>query len=171
MSPRALAPFVAFSLALPACTPTSAAGTNSPPSAEPAPASATAAASGAACWPWEGRGFALKVDAFAMTPQNVMVLSYDDASGAARVRASGTFVKDRQAVDRTLELAEAEREAVAQGLLAICPDDKARAARCAPGGCSRVEVTPRGGATRSVENDAVVNRIIDRLTSLFPELR
>jgi hypothetical protein len=164
MSSRAILPIVAASLTLSACTPSAATGTSPP-------ASASASAKDAACWPWDGRGFTLKAHAFAMAPQNVMDLGYDDATGALRLHASGSFVKEPQVVDRTVTLAEADRAAVAGSLLAICPDDKARAARCAPGGCSSIEVTPKGGAARSLENDDSVAKITARLRPFFPELR
>jgi hypothetical protein len=103
-------------------------------------------------------------------------LTFDDASGAVSVRDSDPFATGKEipnppVVEKALTLSAAEREAVANDLLRICPDAKAMAARCAPGGCSSLEVRPRAGAPTTVQDPATVSRVMQRLMPFFPGLR
>jgi hypothetical protein len=103
-------------------------------------------------------------------------LTFDDASGAVSVRdsdpyATGKEIPNPQVVEKTLTLSAADREAVAKDLLRICPDAEAMAARCAPGGCSSLEVRARAGAPTTVQDVATVRRVMQRLAPFFPGLR
>ena len=123
----------------------------------------------AACPPWGGRGFSLATNSYGGLAANFTKLEYDDATGTLTVHHSmptGT----PSTLEKTIVLTATDRDAVARDLLALCPDDKERAERCAPGGCQRIEVRPVNGVAQSLENGKTAHTVTARLRGFFPEL-
>jgi hypothetical protein len=145
-------------------------------SASTPPAAASASSKGAACAPWAGRGFSLVAESYGATADNNTKLTYADASGALTVHDSDPFAGPKKGgparvIDKTITLSTSERDALSSELGALCPGAKDLAARCAPGGCMRVTVTPATGAAVTLENGEIPQRVITRLRRFFPELR
>ncbi len=154
----------------------SAASGSARASANPSVAVATApSAASASCAPWGGRGFTVKTDSFAGIASFNSAFEYDDATGALKVHDSDPYANGSggkaRVIDKTVTLSDADREALAHDLMALCADAKERAARCAPGGCNRVVITAKGGASESLENGEIPTKVILRLRGLVPELR
>ncbi|MBK6697097.1 MAG: hypothetical protein IPG50_33655 [Myxococcales bacterium] len=185
-----LVPILAPAFVLAACTPgsraepqaaASASGAVVKPAVSAAPPAASAASSGASaatpCAPWGGRGFAVKAGHQGGHGAFFRNFEYDDATGALSVHdsdlydGSGKEVSPPRVTRRTIALAGADRDRVANALFAVCPDDAARRATCAPGGCSRLEVTPKVGGAAKFEHTPTVTPVMAAFEAFFPELR
>jgi hypothetical protein len=129
-----------------------------------------------ACAPWGGRGFSLKTHEVGGRADFFTDYAYDDSNGVLAVHdsdpfASGQEEKQARITDKSITLSQADRDALAVDLLAICPDDRALDAQCAPGGCAHMDVSAKGESPRAIEDAKTVSRVTDRLARFFPELR
>jgi hypothetical protein len=98
-------------------------------------------------------------------------LRYDFAAGEVSVNDSDPFAtgkeeKTPRVIQRSRTLTPEEKAKTEAALFAICPSEEARKARCAPGGCMRLEV-----AGTALEHAETVERVMKILADLFPELR
>lgn len=176
-----------LALGVAACTPGSRnepqAAASAPPaairpaaSAEPSPSVSTPS-SATPCDPWGGRGFTAKAGHQGGHGAFFRQFEYDDATGALSVHdsdlydATGKELSPPRVTKRTINLAVADRDRVAKALFAVCPDDAARRASCAPGGCSRLEVMPKGGVWKKLEHTPTVTPVMAAFEVYFPELR
>jgi hypothetical protein len=85
--------------------------------------------------------------------------------------ATGKEEKKPRVIDRTLTLPAADREALGRELMALCPTPAELGRACAPGGCSRLEVTTRAKGTAKLEDSPIVAKVMARLAAQFPEIR
>jgi hypothetical protein len=99
-------------------------------------------------------------------------LRYDRARRTVTLKDSEPPGKDgkMRIVNRTHSLTAEDATRVDRDLFAVCPDAAALGARCAPGGCARLQVRAAGKDT-VVEDAATVQNVMAPLTALFPELR
>lgn len=105
-------------------------------------------------------------------------LRYDFQTGEVRVHDSDPFadgsgkeaVKPR-VIEKKKVLTGDDRDKTEKALLAICPDEAAMKAACAPGGCSRLTVTRGDGTETKIEHNDTVVAALDILRPFFPELR
>ncbi|MBL8611058.1 MAG: hypothetical protein JNL38_27190 [Myxococcales bacterium] len=103
-------------------------------------------------------------------------LRFDLAAESVEVHDSDPFATGKEekaprVLQKTKKLAAAEKDALVKGTSAVCPGADAMKRQCAPGGCSRLEVTDASGATTKVEDPATVQAIADLMAKHFPELR
>jgi hypothetical protein len=135
------------------------------------------AASAPPCALWGGRGFTLTARDQGGHGLQFRELSFDDGRGTLSVHDSDLFAADGnesktpRVIEKSVTLSAADHEAVAKQLVAICPDAKAMAMQCAPGGCSSAEITPRSGTKVRLEDHITVGSLMGRLEPFFPELR
>ena len=75
------------------------------------------------------------------------------------------MIQDQKTLD------PAERKKTADALVAICANDEAMKERCAPGGCSRLDVTRADGTQTHMEDTDTVTKVMAVLLPYFPALR
>jgi hypothetical protein len=138
-----------------------------------------------ACDFWGGRGFKLEVSSHGGHGAQFRKFVYDDKARTLAIHdsdlfAGGTEAKTPRVIRKTLTLSQADADVLVAELTAICPSDAERAAQCAPGGCSTLELTTSSGAKAhaglvarngAFADSALVDRAMKRLSKAFPEAR
>jgi hypothetical protein len=140
---------------------------------ESVPSRSSAAASPAAppsCAPWNG---ASKLEAHSVAGRADFFREFkvEIASGTLEVHdsdpfASGAEQKVPRVIRKTVTLTPADRASLLADLSKICPDGKALASKCAPGGCLRLVVD-----ATTIEDMNTVRSVMKLLETHFPELR
>ncbi len=145
------------------------------PASEPAP-SGDASTQSARCAPWAPSPKTVATRTQAGRGDFFRELHYDFQSGNVRVHDSDPFAGGTEAatpriLDEAKVLTGTTREETEKALLAICADEAALKAACAPGGCSRLTVTHADGSTTVVEHVGTVSAAATVLAPFFPALR
>jgi hypothetical protein len=155
------------------------------PTAAPTITTATATAAGAttavleptaSCAPWAPSPRTLVARSGGGRGDFFREYQYDFESGVLGVHDSDPFADGKEAKDprvtkkhKTLE--PADKAQLAKALVAICPDDAAMSAFCAPGGCSRLVVKRGDGSETKVEHAKTVSQVMKLFRPHFPDLR
>lgn len=143
---------------------------------------ATAAASSsvltpsATCPPWEPSPRTVVAFTTGGRGDFFRELRYDFGTGELRVNDSDPFAEGKETekprvIEQTKTLEGDDRQKTEKALLAICPDEAAMKAACAPGGCSRLTVTRGDGTETKIEDNDTVVAALAILRPFFPELR
>jgi len=128
------------------------------------------------CAPWN-EPTQLTVSSQAGRADFIRTFQYDFATGVLTVddsdpfaSADGVEAKEPRIIKKTKTLKGDEKGSFERGLRSICPSAQALAARCAPGGCARLEVVGKAGKSE-VQDAATVKAVMGQFLPFFPDLR
>lgn len=154
----------------------SAPAASAPPSATTGPSTATATAERGSCALWARGVRRVSTRTQAGRGDFFRELRFDPSAESVEVHDSDPFATGKEekaprVLQRTKKLAASEKDALVKGMFAVCPGADAMKRQCAPGGCSRLEVTDSSGATTKVEDAETVQAVAALMARHFPELR